>query len=156
MDFSGYVEYIKKKHNGQKRMQGTPYYTHPLQVAKILKDKGFSEDYQIVGLFHDLLEDTDTTYNEILKLSNKTIAYAVKLLTKEDGYIMKEYIERIQNNEIAKMVKLADRLHNISETHLASEEFKQKYIKETVEWYLPLAKDTVFEEDLKQELKKLM
>ena len=156
MDFSGYVEYIKKKHNGQKRMQGTPYYMHPLQVAKILKDKGFSEDYQIVGLLHDLLEDTDTTYNEILKLSNKTIADAVKLLTKEDGYIMKEYIERIQNNEIAKMVKLADRLHNISETHLASEEFKQKYIKETVEWYLPLAKDTVFEEDLKQELKKLM
>lgn len=156
MDFSGYVEYIKKKHDGQKRMQGTPYYTHPLQVAKILKDKGSSEDYQIVGLFHDLLEDTDTTYNDILKLSNKTIADAVKLLTKEDGYIMKQYIDRIENNEMAKMVKLADRLHNISETHLASEEFKQKYIKETIEWYLPLAKDTVFEEDLKQELEKLM
>lgn len=156
MDREEMIEYIQEKHKGQKRKQGTPYYLHPIAVSNLLKEKGFPMDYQIVGLFHDLLEDTDTTYNEILKLSNKTIADAVKLLTKEDGYIMKEYIERIQNNEIAKMVKLADRLHNISETHLASEEFKQKYIKETVEWYLPLAKDTVFEEDLKQELKKLM
>lgn len=156
MDREEMIEYIQEKHKGQKRKQGTPYYLHPIAVSNLLKEKGFPMDYQIVGLFHDLLEDTDTTYNEILKLSNKTIADAVKLLTKEDGYIMKEYIERIQNNEIAKMVKLADRLHNISETHLASEEFKQKYIKETVEWYLPLAKDTVFEEDLNQELKKLM
>ena len=156
MELGGYIKYIKNKHEGQTRMQGTPYYMHPLQVAKILKDKGFSEEYQIVGLFHDLIEDTDTTYEEILRISNKTIADAVRLLTKESGYIMEEYISRIRNNHIAKMVKLADRLHNISETYLATEEVKQKYIKETVKWYLPLASGTVFEDDLKQELKKLM
>jgi rRNA pseudouridine-1189 N-methylase Emg1 (Nep1/Mra1 family) len=52
-------------------------------VSNILKEKGFSDDYQLVGLFHDLLEDTSVTYSELLKLSNKEIADAVKLLTKE-------------------------------------------------------------------------
>ena len=156
MDLSGYVEYIKKKHEGQTRKQGTPYYTHPLQVAKILKDKGFCKEYQIVGLFHDLLEDTDTTYEDILLITNEEIANAVKLLTKEKGYKMDEYIYRISNNNLAKMVKIADRIHNLSEAHMASKSFQDKYIKETIKWYLPLAKGTIFENDLKVELEKLI
>ena len=156
MDLGGYIEYIKIKHNGQTRKQGTPYYTHPLQVAKILKDKGFCKEYQIVGLFHDLLEDTDTTYEDILLITNKDIANAVKLLTKEKGYNMEEYIYNISNNELAKMVKIADRIHNLSEAYLASKSFQEKYIKETTKWYIPLAKGTIFENDLKVELEKLI
>lgn len=156
MDLRGYIEYIKIKHNGQTRKQGTPYYMHPLKVSSILKEKGFSQEYQIVGLFHDLLEDTDTIYEDILKLTNEEIANAVKLLTKEKGYKMDEYIYRISNNNLAKMVKIADRIHNLSEAHMASKSFQDKYIKETIKWYLPLAKDTIFENDLKEELEKLM
>lgn len=107
------------------------------------------------GLFHDLLEDTDATYEEIEKLSNARIAEAVKLLTKEPGYIMQNYIERIKNNDIAKMVKLADRIHNLSEAKLASIDFQVKYIKETEEWFIDLAKDTIFENDLKNVLENL-
>lgn len=107
------------------------------------------------GLFHDLLEDTDATYEEIEKLSNARIAEAVKLLTKEPGYIMQNYIERIKNNYIAKMVKLADRIHNLSEAKLASIDFQVKYIKETEEWFIDLAKDTIFENDLKNVLENL-
>ena len=87
MEIEEYVEFIRKKHNNQNRIQGTPYYLHPVEVSKILKQKGFSKDYQIAGLFHDLLEDTDTTYEEILKISNLEIAEAVRLVTKEKGYI---------------------------------------------------------------------
>lgn len=156
MEYNKCLKYIEEKHKGQKRIQGTPYYLHPVEVSKILEKKGFSQDYQIAGLFHDLLEDTDTTYEEILAISNKEIAEAVKLVTKEDGYKMQEYIERINQNNMAKMVKLADRIHNLSETHLASKDFQQKYIKETEMWFINLAKGTVFEEDLQKELKTLI
>lgn len=68
---------------------------------------------------------------------------------------MQDYIDRIQNNHIAKMVKLADRLHNLSEAHLASKEFLKKYIKETEEWYVDLAEGTIFEDRISEELIRL-
>ena len=151
-----YIEFIRKKHNGQKRKQGTPYYLHPLAVCNILKDRGFSIEYQIAGLFHDLLEDTDTTYDEIKEISNLDIAEAVRLVTKEQGYNMEDYINRIKNNNIARMVKLADRLHNLSETYLTSKEFQRKNIEETNKLCIKLAENTVFENEIKQELNKLI
>ena len=155
ISFDDATKLVVKKHKGQFRKQGTPYCLHPINVAWILRDKGFPEDYQIAGLFHDLIEDTDTTYEEILKISNAEIANAVRLVTKEKGYKMPEYIERISKNDMARMVKLADRLHNILETKLADLDFQKKYVKETEEWYLDLAKDTCFEKELNKEIKSL-
>lgn len=103
---------------------------------------------------HDLLEDTDTTYDEILKISNIEIAEAVRLVTKEKGYNMFEYMDRIKKNEMAKMVKLADRIHNLSEVHLASARFQDKYIRETEQWFIDLARGTVFEQELKDILQR--
>ncbi len=156
MDLEKAIEFIKQKHAGQKRKQGTPYYTHPLAVANLLKEKGFSIEYQIAGLFHDLLEDTDATLQEIIELSNEKVAEAVRLVTKTDGYVMSEYIKNIKENEMAKIVKLADRIHNLSESPNASKEFQDKYIKETKEWFIDLAKGTVFEEDLYMVLNNLI
>lgn len=155
MEIKDAVEFMKEKHKGQTRKQGTPYYTHPLEVSNILKRKGFSEKYQIVALFHDLLEDTDTTFEEIEKMTDLETANAVRLLTKENGYIMKEYIERINENEIAKNVKLADRLHNLIEVHYGSKEFQEKYIKETEEWFINLAKHTIFENEINKTLQHI-
>ena len=155
MNLNKLEEFMKLKHGNQKRKQGTPYYLHPLAVAKMLKEKGFSEDYQIAGLFHDLMEDTDATCEEIKNISNENIVEAVKLLTKTKGYVMSEYIGNIEKNDIAKMVKLADRIHNLSEAIFASKEFQKKYIKETEEWFINLAKNTVFENDLKYVLNKV-
>ncbi len=156
MNLEKAVEFMKEKHGDQKRKQGTPYYTHPLAVAKLLKDKGFSEEYQITGLFHDLREDTNATYEEIINLSNENVAASVELLTKKPGYIMKEYIEQIKANDIARMVKLADRIHNLSESIYANSTFQKRYIKETKTWFVDLAKGTVFEEDLNRVLEKLI
>lgn len=155
MNLDYYIDFIKEKHKGQKRKHGAEYYTHPIAVANILSKKGFSDEYLIIALFHDLLEDTNTTYDEILNLTNSTIADVVKLLTKEEGYVMEEYIKGIRTNPIAKIVKLADRIHNLSEAHLASIKFQEKYIKETKDWYIELAKGTVFEDDLNEVLEKL-
>ena len=135
------IEFATKKHKGQKRIGGDDYITHPIAVWKMLKEQGYGEDYQLVALFHDLLEDTDATETEILEHGNQNVLNAVKLLTKEKGYDMKTYINGIKNNPLAFVVKSADRLHNLQCALIASKEFKRKYILETVDWYLDFSKE---------------
>ena len=130
------LEYATEKHKGPTRIGGEAYITHPIAVAEILKKNGYGIEYQIAGLFHDLLEDTDATEEEIEALSNKEVLLAVKLLTKEDGYVMKDYVSRIKGNEIAFAVKGADRLHNLRCAIVANDQFKKKYIMESVDWYI--------------------
>ena len=135
------LEFAKAKHKGQKRIGGDDYITHPIAVSEIVKSQGFNENYQIAALFHDLLEDTDTTEEEILKYGNQDILEAVNLLTKKKGYNMAEYINAIKQNPIAFAVKAADRLHNLQCAIVTDEEFKRKYILETVDWYLDFSVD---------------
>ena len=130
------LDFAKAKHKGQKRIGGDDYITHPIAVAEIVKRQGLDENYQIAALFHDLLEDTDATEEEILKYGNKDILEAVTLLTKKKGYVMAEYIDAIKKNPIAFAVKSADRLHNLNCAIVTDEEFKRKYILETIDWYL--------------------
>ena len=130
------LRFAAEKHKGQFRIGGAEYITHPMAVAEIVREKGKNIDCQIAALFHDLLEDTDATENEILALSNENVLEAVKLLTKQKGYDMAEYVAGIRQNEIAFAVKAADRLHNLRCALVTDTEFKRKYIFETVDWYL--------------------
>ena len=123
-------------HSGQNRIGGAPYISHPIAVAEMLKQNSFPIEYQITGLFHDLLEDTSASIEEIVSLGGKEVAEAVKLLTKEPGYQMDEYIARIKRNHIAMAVKTADRLHNLQCAVMADEKFKKKYYDETIQWYM--------------------
>ena len=107
-------QFMMEKHEGQQRKNGDPYSLHPIAVSHILEIYGFDINYQIVGLFHDLLEDTNATIEQIKYYSNDNIAHAVQLLTKVKGYIMDEYLYNISQNELAKMPKLADRLDNMN------------------------------------------
>ena len=135
------LEFAKAKHKGQKRIGGDDYITHPIAVSQIVKNQGFDEIYQIAALFHDLLEDTDATEEEILKYGNSKILEAVNLLTKKKGYDMAEYVGSIKQNPIAFAVKAADRLHNLQCAIVTDEEFKRKYILETAHWYLDFSPD---------------
>ena len=130
------LSFATEKHKGQFRVGGDEYITHPMAVAEIVKEQGYGIDVQITALFHDLLEDTDATESEILKLGNEEILKAVKLLTKQKGYNMAEYVAGIRQNKIAFAVKAADRLHNLRCAFVTNTEFKRKYILETVDWYL--------------------
>ena len=141
--------FAKEKHEGQTRIGGKPYISHPVEVAKMLEEKGFTDaSYIITALFHDLLEDTDATEQEIAYYGGANVLEAVKVLTKRKGYNMETYIREIKNNDIAKMVKLSDRLHNLLSAVVANQAFQQRYVKETEQYYLDLAKDTPFEEDI--------
>ena len=135
------LNFAKVKHKGQKRIGGDDYISHPIAVSEIVKNQGFDEIYQIAALFHDLLEDTDATEEEILKYGNRQILEAVNLLTKKKGYDMAEYINAIKQNPVAFAVKAADRLHNLQCAIVTDEEFKRKYILETVDWYLDFSID---------------
>lgn len=130
------LAFATKKHEGQYRIGGLPYITHPVAVAQIVKEKGGDADAVITALFHDLLEDTDATEEQILALGNKKILRAVKLLTKAKNYVMQDYVEAIKKDETAFLVKGADRLHNLRSAVCADTEFKRRYIYETIDWYL--------------------
>ncbi len=143
------LDFATQKHKGQKRKGGNDYITHPIAVCEMVKKQGYGEDFQIAALFHDLLEDTNATQKEILEYGNQNVLSAVKLLTKEKGYDMQKYIEGIKGNQIAFVVKCADRLHNLQCAIDTDEEFKRKYILETIDWYLD------FSQDIKNQVKKL-
>ena len=129
-------KYAEEKHKNQYRKGGEPYITHPEAVAIILKEKGYGTDYIITALFHDLLEDTDASEKIIEEIGGKDVLEAVKILTKKDGYVMSDYVSAIKDNPIAFAVKGADRLHNLRSAFVTSTEFKKRYIKESIDWYL--------------------
>ena len=110
-----------------------------MAVAEIVREKGFGTDTQIAALFHDLLEDTDATEEDILSYGNEDILFAVKLLTKQKGYVMADYVAAIRKNAMAFAVKGADRLHNLRCALVCDTDFKRRYIFETVDWYLDFA-----------------
>ncbi len=147
--FKEAYKYAEEKHKGQYRKGGEPYITHPAAVAEILKEKGFDINYQITALFHDLLEDTDASEEEIERIGGKDVLESVKLLTKSDGYIMSEYVSGIKSNPIAFAVKGADRLHNLRSAVVTDTNFKIRYIRESIDWYLD------FCPEIKEEVDKL-
>lgn len=145
------LSFAKLKHKGQMRKEGTPYITHPIAVALMLKKAGYGVDYQIAGLFHDLLEDTDATEQEILERSDEQVLKVVKLLTKRKGYVMADYVNGIKGNEMAFAVKKYDRLNNILTAKKAGLDFCRQYIAETEEWYYDFSDEIV---KATEELKK--
>lgn len=107
------IAFATEKHAKQVRMGGMPYIVHPIAVADIVNCWGYGRDYIIAAFFHDLLEDTDATDEEILEIGGPKVLEAVRALTKSENYVMSEYVEGIMANDIARVVKAADRLHNL-------------------------------------------
>ncbi len=135
------LAYATRKHEGQLRIGGDPYITHLIAAAQIVRAWGYGIPYQIAALFHDLLEDTDATESEICEIGGKSVLRAVKRLTKTAGYTMPEYVRGIKASKMARVVKAADRLHNLRCATVASEAFRRRYVEESMQWYLDLSPD---------------
>ncbi len=104
-----------EKHNGQYDKANMPYIFHPFHIAEQMDD----EISTIVALLHDVLEDTDTTEQELLDMGfSKEVVDALKLLTKPKNMPYFEYIKKVKTNKIAKKVKLVDLEHNKDLTRL--------------------------------------
>jgi (p)ppGpp synthase/HD superfamily hydrolase len=101
-------------HKDQLDKSGIPYVFHPFHLAEQMED----EVTTVVALLHDVVEDTDHTFEELSKIFDAPIIEALRLLTHEDGVPYMEYVAKIKENPIAKAVKLADLRHNSDITRL--------------------------------------
>lgn len=96
-------------HKNQTDKSGMPYVFHPFHLAEQMKDEATT----IAALLHDVIEDTDYTMADLEKMSFPAdVLEALELLTHNDDTPYMEYVAKIKDNPIAKVVKLADLEHN--------------------------------------------
>lgn len=95
-------------HNGQYDINGVPYIFHPYHIAEQMTD----EITVCVALLHDVVEDTDITFEQLQQDFPEEVINALRLLTHDDKTDYYEYIEKIGVNSVARVVKLADIEHN--------------------------------------------
>lgn len=102
-------------HKDQVDKAGMPYVFHPFHLAEQME----SEEEVCVALLHDVVEDANITFDDLIKLGfNENIIKALKLLTHTDDTPYMEYIKEIKENPTARKVKLSDLKHNSDLTRL--------------------------------------
>ena len=132
-----YTDYTKKAmklcfeaHKEQTDKSGMPYVFHPFYLASQMTD----ETSTVVALLHDVVEDTEITFEDLKQMDfPDEVIEALTLLTHEEGVPYMEYIKKIKENETAKKVKLADLRHNsdlsrLDEITPKALERQQKYL----------------------------
>ena len=145
-------DFIIEKHQNQFRKSGEPYYHHLIEVAYILASLKTGPSTIIAGLLHDVVEDTETTVEDIEKIWGSDIAKIVDSLTK----IQRLKLSKIESEEfeaedhrkiligMAKdirviLVKLADRLHNLRTLGALSPERQIALSQESLDVFVPIA-----------------
>jgi (p)ppGpp synthase/HD superfamily hydrolase len=107
------------KYHGQQKYGDEPYINHLKRVYKSVKDAGYGEDYQIVALLHDIIEDTNVGYDQIERLFGVKIASAIACLTHDTKESYHEYlVYEVMHNEISMVVKFFDVLDNFEHSIL--------------------------------------
>ena len=139
-----------KVHQGQVRLSGEPYLSHPLEVAGLLADMRLDVPSIVAGILHDTIEDTVATKEGLEKMFGSEIVTIVEGVTKISQISFSSRAER-QAENMRKMilamatdirvlvVKLADRLHNMRTLGFLPDRKQRGIARETLEIYAPLA-----------------
>ena len=142
--------YSARVHEGQVRLSGEPYLSHPLEVAGILADMKLDAVSVAAGLLHDVIEDTHATAEEIMEIFGGEITHIVNGVTKLSalsfGSSQARQAENIRKMILAMaddirviLIKLADRLHNMVTLNFHSEHKRLEIAQETLDIYAPIA-----------------
>ena len=138
-------------HGSQKRASGDPYFSHPVEVAGILAQMKLDSASIVTGLLHDTVEDTVATLDDIERLFGRDIARLVDGVTKlsrlelqsdqtKQAENFRKLVLAMSEDIRVLVVKLADRLHNMTTLHYIKNDDKRRRIaRETLEIYAPLA-----------------
>jgi guanosine-3',5'-bis(diphosphate) 3'-pyrophosphohydrolase len=138
-------------HGSQKRASGDPYFSHPVEVAGILAQMKLDSASIVTGLLHDTVEDTVATLDDIERLFGRDISRLVDGVTKlsrlelqsdqtKQAENFRKLVLAMSEDIRVLVVKLADRLHNMTTLHYIKNEDKRRRIaRETLEIYAPLA-----------------
>lgn len=137
-------------HKDQRRKTGEPYIYHPIEVAKIVANEiGLGTTSIACALLHDVIEDSEYTYEDLNKIFGKKIAEIVKGLTKIS--VMNNQNISVQSENYRKLlltlsedfrvilIKIADRLHNMRTLESMRDDKQKKIASETSYIYAPLA-----------------
>ncbi|GAB6145411.1 RelA/SpoT family protein [Desulfocicer niacini] len=143
--------YSARVHDGQVRLSGEPYLSHPLEVAAILAHMKLDVESIAAGLLHDVIEDTHATREEIQEVFGPGIAHIVagvtslSLLTVSDRVVqqaesLRKMILAMADDIRVVLIKLADRLHNMRTLKYHENRETQVIIsRETLDIYAPIA-----------------
>ena len=143
-------EYAREHHGEQMRRDGTPFVTHPINVAQIVAEMRLDSESIIAALLHDCVEDTDCTYEDIAKRFGVTVADIVDGVTKltrvKYSTMEEEQMENLRKMLFAMsrdirviLIKIADRLHNMRTMEYQTPAKQKKKAFETMEIYAPIA-----------------
>jgi len=142
--------FAARLHQGETRLSGEPYISHPVEVARILVRLHLDADTVATGLLHDTLEDTATSIDELRREFGADVAEMVDGVSKLSRITFRTSEQR-QAESFRKMllamardirvilVKLADRLHNMRTLLHQPPDRRQKIAQETLDIYAPLA-----------------
>ncbi|NNK85048.1 MAG: bifunctional (p)ppGpp synthetase/guanosine-3',5'-bis(diphosphate) 3'-pyrophosphohydrolase [Desulfobacterales bacterium] len=143
--------YSARVHDGQVRLSGEPYLSHPLEVASILSDMNLDVVSIAAGLLHDVIEDTNATEEDIKEMFGQDVLNIVSGVTKlsklpfrssraRQAESIRKMILAMANDIRVILIKLADRLHNMRTLQFHNNEQKKKKIaQETLDIYSPIA-----------------
>jgi len=139
------IYWAKKYHGDQKRKSGEPYYSHPLEVAYMISEYKLKTDVIVASILHDIIEDTEVTAGMIVDNFGWRITEIVDMLTRDRPDGSKLSVEELLNNAYQKqdeevlLIKLFDRLHNLTTLDAMTDKKKKKIALETLSSFLTLA-----------------
>ncbi|PIE63456.1 MAG: GTP pyrophosphokinase [Desulfobacter postgatei] len=143
--------YSAQVHEGQVRLSGEPYLSHPLEVANILADMKLDMESIAAALLHDVIEDTPATKEDISDMFGPGVAHIVEGVTKlsalhaatkvaQQAESLRKMILAMADDIRVVLIKLADRLHNMRTLKYHRKPEKQAIIaQETLDIYAPIA-----------------
>ena len=142
--------YTARVHEGQVRLSGEPYLSHPLEVAGILTDMRLDVISVAAGFLHDVIEDTNASPEEIEKLFGPEILHIVSGVTKlsslsfhssraRQAESLRKMILAMADDIRVILIKLADRLHNMRTLQFHKANKRKKIARETLDIYAPIA-----------------